>query len=80
MAKTSNKAKEQITKDMTFGEALEKCPAAAEIMMKYGLHCVGCHVASSESIEQGAYGHGLSDEDITKMVKEINDKLKQKGD
>ncbi len=65
-------AKEEITKDMTFQEALEKSPKSAEIMMKYGLHCIGCHIAPFETIEQGSLAHGLEKKDIDKMIKEIN--------
>ena len=64
--------KEEITKDMTFQEALEKSPESAEIMMRYGLHCIGCHIAPFETIEQGSLAHGLAKQDIDKMIKEIN--------
>ena len=60
---------------MTLGEAIQKSPESAEIMMNYGLHCVGCHVASWETIEQGALGHGMSNKEIEKMVKEINETI-----
>jgi len=61
-----------VTKDMKLGELAEKYPESVEIMFNYGLHCVGCHVASFETLEQGAKAHGMSDEDIDKMVGEIN--------
>ena len=60
---------------MTLGEAIQKFPESAEIMMNYGLHCVGCHVASWETIEQGALGHGMSKNKGEKMVKEINETI-----
>lgn len=63
----------KISKDMTFGEVLDKYPSAAEIMMKYGLHCIGCHVALYESIEEGSKTHGISESDFKKMMKELND-------
>ena len=64
--------KNKITKNMTFQDVIEKHPNAAEVMIKYGLHCIGCHVASWETIEQGAKGHGMSDSDIDNMVDEMN--------
>jgi hybrid cluster-associated redox disulfide protein len=64
---------DEINKKMTFGEVLEKKPAAAPIMGKYGLHCIGCHIAAIESVEDGCKAHGLSDKDVDKMLKEIND-------
>ena len=63
----------KITKEMTFGEAITMLPEAGGVMMKYGLHCIGCHVAAYETIEQGCLAHGLSEEDITKMLKELNE-------
>ena len=63
---------EKITKDTTLGEIVTKHPESAKIMLSYGLHCVGCHVAGWETLEQGAKAHGLSDEQIEQMVAEIN--------
>lgn len=65
-------AKSKITKEMSIEEIINKIPNSAEIMFNYGLHCVGCHVAASESLEDGAKAHGLSDKQISDMVKEIN--------
>ena len=62
-----------ITKDMTFGEVIQKFPKTAQVMLKYGLHCIGCAVSNYESIEQGAAAHGLSEEDLEKMLKEMNE-------
>ncbi len=64
-----------ITKDMTIGEVVAKYPETAEIMLGYGLHCIGCHVNPYESIEAGAYGHGMSPETVEGMVKEMNEAI-----
>lgn len=63
-----------INKDMTFGELLQNYPKAGPILMGYGLHCVGCHIGVTETIEQGARAHGISEENIEKMITELNDK------
>ncbi len=63
---------DKIKKNMTFAEVIEKFPESAAVMMSHGLHCVGCHVASYETIEQGAKAHGMNDKDLEKMMKEIN--------
>jgi len=31
----------KIDKDMTFGDIMRKFPKSVQIMLKYGLHCVG---------------------------------------
>jgi len=61
-----------VTKDMTIGDIVAKYPQATEVLMGYGLHCVGCHVSGIESIEDGAAGHGMTDEEIDKMVADVN--------
>ena len=62
-----------ITKEMKMGEVVEGWIEVAEIMMAYGLHCIGCHVNPFESIEAGCYGHGMSPETISQLVKELNE-------
>lgn len=61
-----------ITKDMLISEVVERYPQVAEIFLEYGLHCVGCHVSHFETIEQGAKGHGMLDEEIEMMVDDAN--------
>lgn len=71
-------AENKINKDMTLGEIVSKYPVAAEVMFKYGLHCIGCHVATVETLEQGAKTHGLGDKQIKEMVEEINKRIVEK--
>jgi hybrid cluster-associated redox disulfide protein len=61
-----------IEKSMTFEQILEANPKAGAILMRYGLHCIGCHISAYETLEQGSKAHGLSDEQIGKMVTELN--------
>ena len=61
-----------IDKTMTIGEVVSKNPEAVEIMISYGLHCVGCHVAFWETIEQGAKSHGMSEKTLKSMIDDIN--------
>ena len=69
-------AEDKIKRDMPFAEVLQKHPEAAQIMMKFGLHCIGCHAAAFETIEQGCTAHGMKEEDIKKMLKEMNEAIK----
>lgn len=70
----------QIKKSMTLGQIMNKHPESAEIMTKYGLHCVGCGVAAWETLEQGASAHGMSNEDTNKMLNEINKSMEGKNE
>ena len=70
--------KQKITKNTTLGEVVSKHPQAVEPMLKRGMHCVGCHVAAFETVEQGAKAHGMKDKEIEEMLKEMNSKIKGK--
>lgn len=71
-------AEDRIKKEMGFAEVLQKYPETAPIMMKNGLHCVGCHAAAFETIEQGCVAHGMVEEDIKNMLKEMNEAVEKK--
>ncbi len=64
--------------DMTVGEIVQQFPDAVPIMLKFGLHCVGCHVSTWETLEQGAMGHGMPEDVFLKMLDEINSTLTTK--
>ena len=62
-----------ITKDMTISEVIEKYPSTIETLLMTGVHCIGCHVSYFETLEQGMKGHGMMDEEIDEVIKEMND-------
>ena len=59
----------KINKDMTFGEVLKKYPETVKTFFQYGMHCFGCHLAVSETIEQGALAHGVS---VDQLIEDLN--------
>ena len=65
-------AKKQITKDMLIGDVIKEYPDSVQIMLEHGFHCVGCHVATWETLEQGAASHGI---DINQVLNDLNSKL-----
>ena len=65
---------------MKLGDVVAKHPEAVPVMLEYGLHCIGCHVAAFETIEQGALAHGLKEEDIKKMIEKMNKAISKKGE
>ena len=71
---------EKISKEMAIGEVVQKFPKTVPIMMNYGLHCVGCHVAAFETIEQGATAHGMDEKDLEKMISEMNETVKKSSE
>lgn len=67
-----------ITKEMTVGDVVGKYPHLTDTLLKYGLHCVGCHASTWETLEQGTMGHGMPEEVLDAMVKELNEKALEK--
>jgi hybrid cluster-associated redox disulfide protein len=53
----------------------KKYPKAIALLTEYGLHCANCVFNTLDTIESGAHLHGLTDEEIRKMVDEINAEL-----
>ena len=58
----------QITKVMTIGEILRTNPSVAPILMRAGMHCLGCPSAQAESLEEAAMVHGMDIEDLMTRI------------
>jgi hybrid cluster-associated redox disulfide protein len=53
-----------ITKDMTIGDVVKADPSKAEVLMSFGMGCVGCPSAQAETIGEAAVVHGLNLDDL----------------
>jgi hybrid cluster-associated redox disulfide protein len=67
-----------ITKDANLGKTVMQYPEIVEVLLDYGLHCVGCIANTFDSIEAGAKVHGLTDEDIEEMLERVNEVINYK--
>ena len=72
--KSENKTSDPISGSMTFAEVLKKYPDTFVVFLQNGMHCIGCAMGASETIEQGASAHGI---DSKKLVEELNKFLKE---
>lgn len=45
-------------------DAVETNPNAADILMGYGMHCLGCAIAHGETIGEAAEVHGINVKDL----------------
>ncbi len=70
---TKTPKKIEITKDMNLADVVFKFPKTAEVLLDYGLHCIGCAANSFDTIEMGAKVHGMSDSEIAEMVARLNE-------
>jgi len=70
--KNEENVENKISKDMIIAEIVAKFPYLAEYIMDYGVHCVGCGVASFETLEEGFMGHGMTSENVDVIIEELN--------
>jgi len=59
----------EITKDMLIGEIIRKKPEAVDILIRFGMGCIGCPSSQMESLEEAAMVHGL---DLTSLLEALN--------
>ena len=64
----------QISKDMVIADLIKVDPNIVPILMRSGMHCVGCPSAQAETLAEAAMVHGI-DPDV--LEKQINDFLAQ---
>ena len=50
----------EVTKDMLIGEILDADRGTAEFFLNMGMHCLGCALATAESLEQACAAHGVA--------------------
>ena len=62
----------KVTKNTLIGQLLQIDPNIAAILMRAGMHCIGCPSSQMESLEEAAMVHGM-DADV--LVQQINDFL-----
>ena len=61
-----------VTKELQIGQLLKVDPNIAVILMRAGMHCIGCPSSQMESLEEAAMVHGM---DVDILVQQINDFL-----
>lgn len=56
-------------KDNTIAEVLHSKKENAAILMGFGMHCLGCPMAQSETLEEASKSHGF---ELELLLKELN--------
>ena len=76
--------KKKIDRQMTIEDILSMFPYKAQKLSQEitnaGLHCVGCHAATWETLEAGMLSHGMDDAAINKLVGRLNALLDEEID
>jgi len=55
---------------MTIGKILRNNPEKIDVLMDFGLDCIGCLSVKFETLEQAAKVHGVS---LEQLIYELND-------
>ena len=67
---------ETIDRQMTISDIISKFPAKSQklpqAMTNAGLHCTSCSAATWETLEAGMLGHGMGENQIERLVAELN--------
>ncbi len=67
------KKKTTINKQTQIGELLSINPNVKDVLLGFGLHCLGCPMSQMESIEEACMVHGV---DADLVVEKVNEFLK----
>ena len=62
----------QITPEMTIAAVTERWPDTARIFARYGLGCASCAISKSETVLQGATGHGGGRVNVDELLRDLN--------
>ena len=60
-----------IDKDMLIGELIQVDDNIAPILMRAGMHCLGCPASQAESLEEACMVHGIDCETLVSQINEI---------
>ena len=58
-----------ITKEMTSGEVIKANVKKADVLMQFGMGCVGCPSAQAETVEEAANVHGI---ELSELLNALN--------
>lgn len=62
----------QINKEMIIGNLIQMDETIAPMLMRAGMHCLGCPASQGESLEEACMVHGI---DCDTLVDQINEVL-----
>ena len=59
----------KMTREMTIGQVIRAEPKAAQILMSFGMGCIGCPSSQAETLEEASMVHGIN---IDKLLEALN--------
>ncbi|HIX14530.1 MAG TPA: DUF1858 domain-containing protein [Candidatus Hungatella pullicola] len=61
----------QIDKNMLIGELIQVDECIAPVLMRAGMHCLGCPASQAESLEEACMVHGIDCDTLVSQINEI---------
>ena len=61
----------KVSKDMLIGQLLQIDANIAPILMRAGMHCLGCPSSQMESLEEAAMVHGIEPQDLVDRLNDV---------
>ena len=58
----------EITRDTIIGEIVNSCPEAMPVFQAIGMHCMGCAMASGETVELACAAHGVDPDEFLEYL------------
>lgn len=75
---------QKITRDILISEILtinpRKSAILAEMLLDFGIHCIGCGASSFETLGQGVLGHGFSEQQLGKLINDLNKVISEESE
>lgn len=59
----------EISRDTMISEILANAPEAMPVFQNIGMHCLGCAMASGETLEQACAVHGVDPDEFIEELK-----------
>lgn len=60
-----------VTKTIQIGELLALNPNVKDVLLGFGLHCLGCPMSQMETLEEACAVHGLDADFVVQKVNEF---------
>ena len=67
--------KKLVSADWTVEELLSFHPQSAEVLAEWEIHCAGCSVGGTETLQEAGKLHGMSSADMKQFLTDINEVL-----
>ena len=59
----------KIDKNTKIGDLIKEAPEKAEILLKAGMHCLGCPASQAETLEEACQVHGIN---VDVLLRDLN--------